>query len=54
MTEVVLSVAANSEVIGLVQALASLENQDLPEHALIGGVAVMTRLALAHRVTLGS
>ncbi|MDP3712308.1 MAG: hypothetical protein Q8R60_07480 [Mycobacteriales bacterium] len=49
---VALVVAENSELIGLVRALAALERQDLPEHALIGGVAVMTRLAQAHRVTL--
>lgn len=49
---VALAVTENSELIGLVQALAALERQDLPEHALIGGVAVMTRLAQAHRVTL--
>ncbi len=50
--EVALTTAAKSELIGLVQALADLERQDLPPHALIGGVAVMTRLAQAHRVTL--
>lgn len=50
--QVSLSTTANSELIGLVQALADLERQDLPAHALIGGVAVMTRLAQAHRVTL--
>ncbi len=50
--EVSLSTAANSELIGLVQALAALERHHLPPHALIGGVAVMTRLAQAHRVTL--
>lgn len=36
----------------LVTALTALENQNLPTHALVGGVAVMTRLAQAHRVTL--
>ena len=50
--EVSLSTTANSELIGLVRALADFERQDLPAHALIGGVAVMTRLAQAHRVTL--
>lgn len=50
--KVSLSTHPNSELIGLVQALAALERQDLPAHALIGGVAVMTRLAQAHRVTL--
>ena len=49
---VTLSVPENSELIGLVQALDALERQELPQHALIGGVAVMTRLAQAHRVTL--
>lgn len=49
---VTLSVAENSELIGLVQALAGLERQHFPDHALIGGFAVMTRLAQAHRVTL--
>lgn len=53
MTEQVsLSTTAGGELIGLVHALADLEKQPLPAHALIGGVAVMTRLAQAHRVTL--
>ena len=50
--EVSLSTTANSALIGLVRTLADLERQDLPAHALVGGVAVMTRLAQAHRVTL--
>lgn len=35
----------------LVRALADLESAGLPRHALVGGVAVMVRLSLAHRAT---
>lgn len=35
----------------LVQAIAGLEMEDLPRHALIGGIAVMARLQQRHRAT---
>lgn len=39
------------EVARLVHALHVVEQADLPEHALVGGLAVMARLTQAHRVT---
>jgi hypothetical protein len=51
-TQVSLTPTTHGEPVGLVRAMADLEKQHLPAHALTGGVAVMTRLAQAHRVTL--
>lgn len=48
---IVLVVDESSPVARLVEALASLEYPSLPQHALIGGLAVMCRLATAHRPT---
>lgn len=48
---IVLVVDESSPVARLVDALASLEYPSLPQHALIGGLAVMCRLATAHRPT---
>lgn len=35
----------------LVQAIAWLERENLPRHALIGGIAVIARLQQRHRAT---
>lgn len=48
---IVLAGAAEGNASGLVRATARLEEADLGRHALVGGLAVMCRLAAVHRVT---
>jgi hypothetical protein len=48
---IVLAGDADGKAAGLVRATARLADADLGDHALIGGLAVMCRLAAVHRAT---
>lgn len=51
MDTVVLAVERGSPIVGFVDALGRLGREGMPRSAVVGGVAVMCRLATAHRPT---